>query len=212
MKRVHLSVLTILLLALACTQAATFCEQELFFLVKPAGPTDCYWIGESVGGECSFDQIVQVFVRSDGAEASVISLKRETDWRDVREFVSSIEAERFLTLQNDEGVFALDDPAIAVLAPASNPELLEAFSQLESSGGSCEGWNNSQGGGGIVQPRFAGCTPTLAYYYPKGLYIDYQIAAVHYFAASRSMLIITEQPRRAVGLDTMHGFMIFRLD
>jgi hypothetical protein len=212
MKRVHLSVLTIFLLVLACTQAATFCEQELFFLVKPAGPTDCYWIGESVGGECGFDQIVGVFVRSDGAEASVISLKRETDWRDVRAFVSGIEAEQFLTLQNDEGVFSHADPAIVVSAPASNPELLDAFSQLESSGGSCEDWNNSRGADGLVQPGFEGCTPTLVYYYPKGLYIDYRIAAVHYFAASRSMLIITEQPRRAVGLDTMHGFMIFRVD
>ncbi|OQA00291.1 MAG: hypothetical protein BWY71_00770 [Planctomycetes bacterium ADurb.Bin412] len=64
----------------------------------------------------------------------------------------------------------------------------------------------------MVLPGFDGLSARLVYFYPAGLYVNYEIDRVYYFPKSRYLLIFTRQPQKAVGLDTMHGFLLFRLE
>jgi hypothetical protein len=65
---------------------------------------------------------------------------------------------------------------------------------------------------GIILPRFNNIKADLIYFYPKGLYVNYHISKLYHFEKSKYILLITDQPNKADGLDTMHGFMIFRIE
>ena len=62
----------------------------------------------------------------------------------------------------------------------------------------------------IILPKIEGIKTELLFSYETGLYINYEISEVHYFPNSY-ILIFTNQPSKAVGFDTMHGFLIFRI-
>jgi hypothetical protein len=78
---------------------------------------------------------------------------------------------------------------------------------------SCENqWNEEYGSEEVLSPEFAGIKGELVYFYPEGLYIEYEIAKAYYFARSGYILVFTQQPALASGDDTMHGFLLFRED
>ncbi len=60
-------------------------------------------------------------------------------------------------------------------------------------------------------PPVDGVRINLVYHYPTGLYINYEINKVYYSPNFGYLLIFTRQPKLAVGLDTMHGFVILKI-
>jgi hypothetical protein len=212
MKNVEYISFIILLFAINNVHSTSYCEQDIFLLTKPTGATDSFWIGESVSGECNYDQIIQIFVHQDSINKSIVSLKKNSDWQQIRELLKSIESEKSNLLENNADVFFIKYPGKNIIEPKHNALLLKEFNEYEAVGKNVLDWNKSNKKPGIVFPKFNGINSTLIYFYPKGLYINYNISKVHFFPKSQYLLFIIDQPRKAVGFDTMHGFMIFKIN
>jgi hypothetical protein len=212
MKKVEYILFALLFFAINNVHSTSYCEQDIFLLTKPTGTIASFWIGESVSGECNYDQIIQIFVDQDSINKSIISLKGNSDWQKIQELLKSIESEEPKTLENNSDVFFIKYPGISILKPKHNAVLAKEFSKYEAVGKNVIDWNKSNKERGIIFPKFNGINSTLIYYYPKGLYINYNISRIHYFPKSQYLLIIIDQPRKAVGFDTMHGFMIFKIN
>ena len=116
-------------------------------------------------------------------------------------------------LSEEQGVFSLGNSDGWILSPAPNDSLTQAFKDFMRQGyaGASE-WNDAMGTGGFDPPRVNGTDWDLVYYYPSGLYIDYEIREAYYFPGTGYLLLFTHQDMLATGMDTMHGFMILRLN
>jgi hypothetical protein len=96
------------------------------------------------------------------------------------------------------------------MAPPPDSAQLKLF-EKEYALGDERSWNSKHGIQGINTPSVEGLNVRMVYYYPEGLYIDYTISKVYYFPRSGYVLVFTNQPRLASGLDTMHGFLLLKI-
>jgi len=71
-------------------------------------------------------------------------------------------------------------------------------------------WNEEYGLEEVLSPEFEGIKSELVYFYPEGLYINYEISKAYYFPNSGYLLVFTHQSMLASGNDTMHGFLLFK--
>lgn len=60
-------------------------------------------------------------------------------------------------------------------------------------------------------PIFTNCVARLAYRYGGGLYKNYHFSKVLWYPDSRVLVCVVHQPQYAVGMDTMHGLLIYHL-
>ena len=209
MKNIYLLILFIFLFTVSFIASSnkdslkiysTFCEQTFhFFFLSKGSPT--FWIGENLSGECQISYLYNISIRDSIVSVSKSELKEYNKWDE---------------LKNISGFFRkykeLDDNDLVITPPQFDPGLRDAFNNHVYEGGS-NGytWNKKHGLDGIILPTVENLKSELLFYYHFGLYINYKIASVHYFPDARLILIFTEQPLRAVGMDTMHGFLIFEI-
>ncbi len=209
MKKIYLLFLFIFLFAVSFTAPSnkdplkiysTYCEQTFhFFFLSDGSPT--FWIGEDLSGECEISYLYNISIRDSKVSVSKSELKEYNEWDE---------------LKNISGFFGkykeLDDNNLVITPPQFDAGLRDTFNKHVNEGGSSGyTWNKKHGLDGIILPTVENLKSELLFYHQKGLYMNYNIASVHYFPVARLILIFTEQQLRAVGMDKMHGFFIFKI-
>jgi hypothetical protein len=190
--------------------AATNCNQSFTFLLATADHNPSFWIIEDVGGEYSYSHLIQISVEDTVVTCVSISRIGYGNWKWLQENANHIISEPATELKNQNGVWSIPGLSWYIEAPPRDSILLELF-QKEYYAGRERSWNELYGIKGISVPSVERINITLIYYFPEGLYVDYTISKAYYFLYSGYILVFTNQPRMASGLDTMHGFLLLKI-
>ena len=195
--------------------AATNCEQSFTFFAftRAASPSleyGTFWIGEDVGGECLGSYLIQISISNQRVSSYVSMLMGYAEWGWLREGIKHLQRVPFEELVEKGRVWQCATGSFSVEAPLPDSVLssllLEAFRK-----GNERAWTRDHGLEGTSPPVFDGIKAQLIHYHEKGLYVGYQISKAYYFPGSKYLLIFTHQPMLVSGLDTMHGFLIFKV-
>lgn len=203
----------------------TNCNQTFSFLSLSLsgrfGDEPVFWIVEDVGGECQYSNILQIVPSKLRDNLIDTSLKEYKKWGWLRKGLMSVESEPYIKLSLSNGIWKEKENILKIRSPfrsikfdtladnyvINGLEINKTHLGMDRSG---KLWNENYGMKGIMLPRIEGLDAKLVYYYPKGLYVNYKISKVYYFANLNYLLVFTYQPKLANGLDTMHGFLIFK--
>ncbi len=198
-----------LLIIPAVNQAASLGRQEFGFIGKGQ---NVFWITEDIGGQYELSQLLQVVIDDESAVLGTIEMTefRQWDWLD--ENAKNLRTEIAVPLKlNDEGLLEAQDAYISIAPPKENDQLLEKFNEHVRQGGSnAVTWHKKKDLDGVTEPAVSGIDTKLVYHYPAGFYVNYELDRGYWLPRSGYIVVFTEQPIRAVGMDTMHGFMILR--
>jgi len=152
---------------------------------------------------------LQIGIKDSIVSVSQSELKEYNNWESIPELYSlfNIYKEEPLVLKDD----VWENKDLKILPPPYDSSLYKEFNEHIVQGGSnAITWFKLKGNKGIKLPNIEGIKTELIFSYKTGLYINYKISEVHYFP-KRFIVVFTHQPRNAVGLDTMHGFLIFKI-
>jgi hypothetical protein len=186
----------------------TNCTQKIHFVGMTEGQTTAtVWVMEEVGGECGFTVMHQICMDTAWRVHSTDNYY-EGDTTSAGKMIRDMHviAVQHPVMQKD-GKFNAD-PTMSFSKPKSNARWMEKFKDNYYSAWD---WNKQVRDSSIVPPIFTGCTAELLYAAPRGLYVDYLISEVSYSPQTGILLICTQQQMMAPGMDTMHGFLVYRL-
>ncbi len=201
----------VILLTLAgSSSAATMCDQTFHFIAK-GGNT--LWIGEDLDGQCKISYLITIMLSGSDAGMSKCELLDYQEWTRFENAFIYLDTEdevEFTEESNHNWTdFWID---FQINHPEDNNELFAKFEEHVRKGGSNgKTWNKAMGPKGIVEPTFEDASASLVYAFPEGLYVNYEISDVYYFERSKYLLIFTKNNHAGVGLDTMHGFLIYKV-
>lgn len=186
------------------------CHQTFhFFFLSQWSPT--FWIGEDLSGECESSRLLHISINDDSSVlVSESVLKEYNNWGNIPELISLFRIYEEQAVELNGNVWKNEE--FIIKPPDYDSSLAEEFTEHIRQGGSnARSWIKFKGNDGIEPPKIEGIKTELLFSYEIGLYINYEISEVHYFPKS-FILIFTHQPKKAVGLDTMHGFFIFKIN
>jgi hypothetical protein len=186
----------------------TNCHQTFhFFFLSQGSPT--FWIGEDLSGECQISRLLNISVNDSSGSVSQYELKEYNNWDFVEESKTVFRKYEEQSLKLKGNIWQSKD--LKISQPLYDSLLAEEFNEHIVQGGSnAYSWLKIKGKDGIILPKIEGIKTELLFSYKSGLYINYEISEVHYFP-NAYLLVFINQPRKAVGLDTMHGFFIFKI-
>lgn len=193
--------------------ASTQCVQDFKLLAVSRSPfRPVFWISEDVTGECFGSYLLQVVIEHPGYDLITTPLKDLPDWSALKEGIGHLVTEPPVKVEKErDGTWIIGESVGKVSAPARNPDFEESFNQHVHEGGSNGStWNKEYGVDEISLPLIDGLDTELVVYYSGGLYVNYDISQVHYFQEAGYLVIFTHQAKRAVGMDSMHGFLILK--
>ncbi|HPD46644.1 MAG TPA: hypothetical protein P5279_08940 [Anaerohalosphaeraceae bacterium] len=191
--------------------ASTSCDQTFTFLGLTRGSQPVLWIAETLGGECYSAQLVQVILSEPNAAMAATDIpSREIAW--LKDIMENFATEKALALEATQGRWAVRGMNWHIRPPQARSDLATAFAAHVAAGGSNgSSWNAEQGLRAVITPELGNAKARLIYAYPAGLYFNYDIAQAYYFPRRGLLLVFTRQKMLAVGLDTMHGFMVLKI-
>lgn len=184
--------------------------EQAFELLGKAG--NVIWIAEDIGGEYCLSRLHQIVIEPNRVSAGASDLKEYQGWRPVRDMMGRLAQERVLPLKRMEDG-SLTDPSgdLTITAPSPDPNLLARFHEHIAAGGSnALTWAAAIGSVPLLPPQVNGRRAHILYRLPAGLYVNYALDRGWYIPQSGLILILTRQPVRAVGMDTMHGLLVLR--
>lgn len=189
------------------TFAATFCSQDFSLLaLTSSGNKSVFWVEEKVGGDCYYSQIIQVILSNKTEMVLKTPLKNYENNDFFHKMAKRIETEPYSKFNKGISIWSLKNLKVKQSPP--NKTLLGKFLTMAPY---AKEWNKKMGLNGIQQPTFYGLKEKLMYYYPEGLYINYEISDIYLFENKRYLLVFTNQENSGVGNDTVHGFLIFKI-
>lgn len=198
----------ILSLSALKVRSATFCKQEFGLL---AASRDMVLISEDISGECMGSALLSVHFRGEGPTLGRLELKEYKNWGDFRDSLAVFHTAKIVEMSEKNGAFSVPKGKMTLRAPAADAKLMAEFEKHIQAGGSgARTWNESSAKYSL--PAVTGAKAFLDYYYPNGLYINYTLDRAYYLPQSGRLLIFTRQEKTAVGMDSMHGFMILRIE
>ena len=187
----------------------TNCHQTFhFFFLSQGSPT--FWIGEDLSGECKYSRLLNISIKNDSSvSVSKSELKEYKNWGSIPKLSSLFRKFEEQSLEVKDNIWQNKD--LKIYPPVYDSLLAEEFNEHIREGGSnAFSWIKLEGKDGVMLPDIEGIKTELLFSYKTGLYINYEISEVHYFP-NAYLLVFTYQPIKAVGLDTMHGFFIFKI-
>ncbi|HCY75444.1 MAG TPA: hypothetical protein DHV28_05945 [Ignavibacteriales bacterium] len=179
---------------------STYCEQtfKLFFLTKGY---KTFWIGENLSGECQTSTLLNISIFDSNATLAKTSMKNYNSWNEIKILSDAFDTYEAPITNN-----------LSVSDPLFDSTLAKSFSSYVLEGGdNAIKWNAINGENGMVLPIVENFEFDLLFYYNAGLYINYKISVVQYYPDADIAIVFTEQPVRTIGMDTMHGFLIFKV-
>jgi hypothetical protein len=206
----------IFILAVSDLFGTTVCEQKFELLGLDTAKTKMLYITETLSGECYHVKLFCLEVSRNSVIERVQKYKVDDTLEKTQEQVKqqivekiSLTAEKPVEFSYQDSVWQnplFDWQIKKSITPA---HLFDRMSNTKFMVGFL--WNRENKERGILAPVFINNKALLLYYHPAGLYIDYEIERIYYFVRSHYILIFTHQERKAVGLDTMHGFILYKL-
>lgn len=199
-----------LLLTLCLLQARTTnCEQKFTFFFK-VQYDHTFWIGEDLYGECGQSNLIQVFLKEGKPLIKKIELAHFENWEWIEPVKKAIRVEKpYVFVPNGSKIIEDASTGLKIKPPKPNNRLYNLFA--ENFAENCaRQWNNSMKEDGIDTPQTWDIDLDLVYYYPDGLYFNYDIEKVFMFPESSLLLVMTKNKEKCAGGDTMDGFLIFK--
>ncbi len=191
-------------------QCASLCEQFFTVQGKSYGTMSVLAYQEQLTGDCEQYRLHLVFI-NDSLTTSIETEGLSSPPSQMDGFFELFGRERCDTLRDSSGVFI-----IGYRESCSVPKEDTSFNRkwvdfLRSGGSSSRDWCELYPLECTEYPAFHGVEAALLYKHPGALYRGYSIATSLYYPTSKILVLITHQPRKAVGLDTMHGVLVYRL-
>ncbi len=210
-KNVILLAIGMMLSASVSVLAATNGVQTFDFLFKSG---DVLWIGEDIGGEYELSVLHQVVVRDDGVAAGQSELKTFRQWAPIAALDTSVRTEAVIRLESlSDGRWGHSDLTWTLRPPDEDKTLTELFiAHVQAGGSNAESFYAAEQAPAKQPPLFRGADAEPLYFSDRGLFFNYTIDSAYVFVRSGLVLVFTHQPTKAVGLDTMHGFIVMRLN
>ena len=183
---------------------SSFCDQEFQFIgvTKSNANVPIISIIENVGGQCYYSKLIQIAV----AETSVsVAESNFKEYKKTEQFVASFTAFSQLSFialgKVSGGEHDILTLGFEIIEPAPDSIMLtKSFAdgiRLDPA---------------LIQlPTFGSAQAKLLYCYDKGLYVNYHIDKAVLVPSHHILIVFTKNPMQGPGGDTMHGFMIFRL-
>ncbi|UCF17062.1 MAG: hypothetical protein JSW59_06285 [Phycisphaerales bacterium] len=191
--------------------ASSNCRQSFTFLARTRGSNPVFWIAEDIGGQCSRSHLHQIICTGSRATLTSSDLELQDDWDWLRRDLGRFMTEEPLKLVRNGRVWKPRQARWLVEPPGPRKDIMAKFDRhIQEGGSNARTWNGRQNHNGILIPELHNITAQMVYYYPGGLYIDYDICDAYYFPKSGYILVFTRQRKAAVGFDTMHGFLLLR--
>jgi hypothetical protein len=187
---------------------STSCVQTFTIYGKTAGEHGVLMWDVSVDGECEFTTSYCLFLGNDRPYL----LTTASSAKDVfPQFLSEHRPEKSVMLRSSEGKHFISK-SIYVTPPPSDSTFQRKFNKVINDGGrDASDWYKACPVHCSDYPIFFGTDAKLVYEYRDGLYKNYAFSQVIFFPKSKYLVLVTDQPTRAVGLDTMHGLLVYKL-
>lgn len=196
-------------IALSATAVgSSSCVQTFTIYGKTAGEHGVLMWDVFIDGECEFTTSYCLFLGS----ARTYLLTTTGSAKDVfPQFLAEHRPEKSETLRRSEGKYFVGK-GIYVTPPPPDSTFQRKFNKVINDGGrNASDWYKACPVHCSDYPIFFGTDAKLVYEHPDGLYKNYAFSQVIYFPKSKYLVLVTDQPTRAVGLDTMHGFLVYKL-
>jgi len=190
--------------------SATFCEQKFKVYGKTAGEHSILFWELFVGGECQNWTVNGLFLGNDKDYTMSIQDHNGSIW--LPPFLETVPLEQGVKLADSSGKYFLRD-SVFTTPPPDDISFLRHYSALVNEGrGDAAQWYRECPVDCSDYPVFYGVNARLIYAYRDGIYKNYKFKEVLYYPDSGYIVFITDQPRVAMGHDTMHGFLVFKLE
>lgn len=189
--------------------AASSCEQTFSVLVKTRGDHSLLIYKEAVGGGCIFTDLHILFLEQDTIWTFKTRFTEAYDPVRLPHFRDMDREEEVIPVMND-GVLLLND-TMSIGPPPYDSGFGPRF--VECPGGPCgvpRLWYKHCTAGCLDQPVID-FPAELIYHNQRGVYKNYLIKTAWYWEESGYLLIQTDNPNKATGLDTMHGMLLYRV-
>ncbi|POR01501.1 hypothetical protein AU468_08025 [Alkalispirochaeta sphaeroplastigenens] len=200
-----------LLIAIASTaQGATQGEQTHQLLFKSGS---IIWIAEDIGGAYELSVLHQIVISDSGAVGGESLRSNHADWSFVDKLKEHFQIEPVIELTSQDHT-QWGNPRLdwTVRPPTGNASLEQAFvAHVHDGGDNAKTFYATHAGEGRHSPIVESMNTRPLLFSDRGLFFNYTINTAWYFPRSRLLLVFTHQPTRAVGLDTMHGFVLMEV-
>lgn len=186
--------------------AASFCEQSYTILGKTAGDTAWLYFDEYVSNECQESHLYAVLLTPDRhviLQGYVGDDSIGAAWG-VLPFMG-LPTEQPIHLFDSAGIFRL--PSGGQFSVPTDPDFPLRWQNVDYS---LNSWERQMTYPTKEFPIFEGVKAEQLYAH-RALYKNYSIKEALYYPESSYLVIVTDQPLKQVGMDTMHGLLIYRI-
>jgi len=201
-----------LLLGMFCTLvlastalSSSLCDQTFTVYGKTKGENSLLFWEVIRGGACEGgygcslvlgDSVVPVMTFNSGGGTWITRL------------FTDLPVEKAVKIEPSEGAYKIND-SISIDPPPEDTTFVRKFSSLMRA--DPKGWYRACPVNCSDYPIVHGCQSQVVYAYKGGVYKNYQFKDVIYYPESNYIVIVTDQPAKTTGLDTMHGLLVIRL-
>ncbi len=209
MKNTFIFIILILMIFTSGAFATTNCQQTFTLLGRTKGSTPTFFIVQDLSGECQSSKLLELALLPGGIKKIEIEFNEYNSSKWFQDRFSLFRAEPFIQLERTEDVWKHPYSRWKIKNPESDQKLktkLDKESVIEA-----VAWNRKNEKKGIQIPVFDGVKTEFIYFLPSGLYVDYEIDKVFFFEKTGFIFVFTTQKLKSPGLDTMHGFLVFKI-
>jgi len=187
--------------------ATTMCDQTFTIYGKTAGEHSAIFWDIFVGGECENWHVYAFFVGYERTYQMSLGIDGGGKaW--VPSFLEELPTERMDTLVQAGGKFYIDKD-IYFMAPEPDTTFRRKWAGIQYEG--VKKWYSECPVNCSDYPVFNKAEATLLYEHKTGLYKNYLIKQAIYFPISHYLVIMTDQPALATGMDRMDGMLIYKI-
>jgi hypothetical protein len=206
-----LSLVLLISLSPVSAKCSTNCVQHFSVCGKARGEHGLLLIENYISGECE-QHVLYLMVL--GLERPIVGRAwSDTGWSaESRKALAEMGSEQMIVLTDSGGRFYLSD-SIWVSPPPPDTTFPRKFRAMSNVGaGYPEYWYRHCKEDCSDYPVFTGTDAELVYVCKDGLYKNYSFSGGAYFPESGYLVLIVNQPELANGPDTMHGFLVYRIN
>ena len=169
------------------------------------------WIIDNVSQECGFTIIVKLELLKDSVIDSLEHIPYKY-WLTIGQRIGNTYVKDHGEFKKQDSSWIFDNKQRRIRIPQPDSLVLSEYKSLSLSTSEIPMWNKEHGMKAIMVPEIEGMETEFIYAYPRGVYINYDVDKVCYFYKQEYfyLLIFIKQPKKAAGLDSMHGFLLLK--
>ncbi len=196
--------------------ATTYCIQEFNMIGLDTSKVVTLYITETISGECNLVKLHKIIINDSTADYKEIRYDVEETLEQTCKIVDNRMINRIGSKREIPNILFIEDSLwkskesdISIKKSKYTLIFQEKIKKEQLPVG--YSWNRKYGNEGIVSPDFINSKTILLYYHPAGLYVDYTIDKIYYFKNAGYLLVFTHQSRSGPGMDSMHGYLLYKL-